>query len=65
MFFKKRVRKNLAILTGKHLRACDFIKMRLQHRWFPVNIEKFLRITLFYRILLMATSELPPKDFVF
>ena len=25
------------------LYACNFIKMRLQHRCFPVNIAKFLR----------------------
>ena len=24
--------------------ACNFIKKRLQHLWFPVNIAKFLRI---------------------
>ena len=25
------------------LKACNFIKKRLQHRLFPVNIAKFLR----------------------
>ena len=25
------------------LKACNFIKKRLQRRWFPVNIAKFLR----------------------
>ena len=25
------------------LQACNFIKKRLQHRYFPVNIAKFLR----------------------
>ena len=55
MFHKKAVFKNLAIFTGKHLvwslflyensglHACKFIKERLQHRCFPVNIAKFLR----------------------
>ena len=51
---KKGVLKNSAIFTGKHqcclffnkvadLEACNFIKKRLQHRCFPVNIAKFLR----------------------
>ena len=54
----KAVVKNIAILTGKHqswnlflikaagLKACNFIKKRLQFRYIPVNIAKFLR-TLF------------------
>ena len=29
------------------LQSCDFIKRRLQHRCFPVNIAKFLRTTFF------------------
>ena len=47
------VLKNFAIFTGKHLlesvlkvaglQACNFIKKRLQHRRFPVNIAKFVR----------------------
>ena len=39
---KECVLKNFAILTGKHL-CWNFIKKRLQHRCFPVNIGKFLR----------------------
>ena len=39
MFFKIVVFKKLAIFT----KACNFIKMRLQDRCFPVNIAKFLR----------------------
>ena len=31
----------------KGLKACSFIKMRLQHRCFPVNIVKFLRAAFF------------------
>ena len=49
---KKVVLKNFATFVGKHLcwslfliklQACNFIKKRLQHRDFPVNIAKFLR----------------------
>ena len=29
--------------------ACNYIKKRLQHRPFPVNIAKFLRTAFFYR----------------
>ena len=58
MFFKIDVLKNFTILTGKHLcqslfnkvlglQSCNFIKKRLQHSCFPVNIMKFLRTPLF------------------
>ena len=55
---KKTVLKNFAIFTGKHLYwshfliftfhvldlpACNFIKKRLQHKFFPVKFAKFLR----------------------
>ena len=52
---KKAVLKDFAIFTKKHLRwilflnknaglqSWNFIKKRLQHRCFPVNIAKFLR----------------------
>ena len=52
---KKAVLKNFAIFTEKHLRwslflnknvglqSWNFIKKRLQHRFFPVNIAKFLK----------------------
>ena len=54
VFYKKSCSENVAIFSGKHLRwslfltklqahACNFIKKRLQHRCFPVNIAKFLR----------------------
>ena len=44
MFYKKAAFKNFAILTGKNtFRPATFIKERLQHRYFPVNIAKFLR----------------------
>ena len=37
----------------------NLLKNRLQHRCFPVNIEKFLR-TAFYRTPPMAASEFAP-----
>ena len=39
------------------LQACNFIKNRLQHRIFFMNIAKFLKTTFFYRTLLVAVSE--------
>ena len=48
---KKNVLKNFAIFTRKHLCwrlfgifGVDFIKKRLQDRYFPVNITKFLQV---------------------
>ena len=38
------------------LKACNFVKKRLQHSCFPVNIAKFLRINFFYRTSLVAAS---------
>ena len=35
--------KNFAIFTGKHLYWNNFMKKRLQHRFFSLNIAKFLR----------------------
>ena len=50
VFRKKGVLKNFTIFTGKHLCwslfgvfGVNFIKKRLQHIYFPVNITKFLR----------------------
>ena len=48
VFRKKSVLKSFAIFTRKHM-CCslfgvfgvNFIKKRLQHRYFPVNIKKF------------------------
>ena len=49
---KKAGLENFAICTRKHLsrsffliklQACNFIKKRLQHRCFPVNIAEFTR----------------------
>ena len=58
--FKIGVLQNFAISTGKHLcwsLFLNFIKKRLQHRRFPVNIAKFLR-TAFSIEHLVAASEL-------
>ena len=49
---KKGVLRNFANFTGKQLwwslfltglKACNFIKKRLQHRCFPLEFKKFLR----------------------
>ena len=57
VFFKKSCFSNIAKFTGKHLfcslffhkvtghRPATLLKKRLQHRCFPVNFAKFLRIT--------------------
>ena len=40
------------------LQACNFIKKRLQHKWFPVKFAKFLcKNTFFYRIHEVATFD--------
>ena len=63
----RRVFKNLTIFTDKKpvleppfnkvggLKACRFIKKRLEHRCFPVNIAKF-QGQFFYRTPLVAAS---------
>ena len=54
MFFKIGVLQNSSNFTRKHLRrslfsnvaglrACNFVKKRLEHRCFPVKFAKFLR----------------------
>ena len=52
MFYKIDALKNLAIFTGKHLCwrffLINFIKKRLQHRCFPMNIANCLS-TGFYK----------------
>ena len=61
MFFKIGFLKNFAIFTGKHLGwslfFINFMKRRLQHRCFPVNITKFLRKASFYGTPLIAASD--------
>ena len=41
-------------VTG--LKACNFIKKRLQHMRFLVNIAKFLRTALLWNTLLTASA---------
>ena len=55
VFRKKGILKNFAIFTRKHLClfgvfGVDFIKKRLQHKYLPVNIMKFLRTPIFKNI---------------
>ena len=64
VFFKISALKNTAILTGNTCvevsfeQSCsNFIKKRLQHRCFPVNIAKFLRTAFFIEHI----QWLPPK----
>ena len=55
---EKAALKNFAIFTGKHsffnriagFKTCNFLKMRLQHRRFLVNIAKFLRTLILMKI---------------
>ena len=51
MLYKVGDPKNLAIFTGKHLCwrffLINFIKKRLQHRCFPMNIAKCLSTTFY------------------
>ena len=51
-FMKKAVLKNFAIFTGKS-QASYFIKIRLQHRCFLLNIVKFLRTPISGQLLLI------------
>ena len=56
MFLKIGVLKNFAIFTGKHLKACNFIKKR--RKCFPVNTAKFLRATFFNRAPPVAVLQM-------
>ena len=59
---KKAILKHFVIFTGKHLcrdlffnkvaghQGCNFIKKRLQHRCYLVNIRKFIRSTILKNI---------------
>ena len=47
MFFKISVLKNFAILLEPLFVTCSFIKKRLQHRCFTLDIAKFLRTASF------------------
>ena len=67
VYYIKTVLKNFGIFTGKHLcwglflikeglKACNFIKKRLQHRYFPVDIAKFLRKPILKNICCFCVS---------
>ena len=52
---KKVVLKKIPVLESLFekvagLKVCNFIKKRPQHRWFPVNIAKFLRLSILKNI---------------
>ena len=53
---------------GAGRKVCNFIKKRLQHRCFPVNIGKFLRTPILknicVRVLLKRLSEVIVKTFL-
>ena len=80
MLFKIGVLNNFAIFTEKHLcwnlfskvtglQVCNFIKKRLQHRCFSVNIAKCLRtdffIEHFWWLLLRLFSSLRGRNPIF
>ena len=50
LFCKKGVLKKFANFIGKHLRACNTFKKKLQHRRFPVKFAKFLRTPILMNI---------------
>ena len=58
VFYKKAVLKSFAIFTRKHLcwslflikLFLNFIQKRHKHRWFPLNIAKFLRTPILQNI---------------
>ena len=61
--FKKDAFKNFAIFTRKQLCwslyrvfGVNFIKKRLQHRYFPANIKKFLRTLILKNICVRLAS---------
>ena len=68
VFFKKAAPKNFIIFTEEHLfwslfliKTCNFINKRLQHRCFPVNIAKLLRLPILKnickRLLLLFSAK--------
>ena len=75
-FFEIDVLKNFAIFIRKHmcwilfnkaadLKACNFIKKKLKHMCFPVNLDKFLRTAflieqLRWLVLILNISFLSP-----
>ena len=75
MFFKIGALNNFAIFSGLDslfnkvscLEACDFIKKRLQHSYFPMNMAEFLRTAFFkehfWWLLLKRSYWAPPQVF--
>ena len=64
VFCEKVVFKDFAIYTWKRLKACNFIKKKLQHRSFPMNIAKLLRTAFLMgqlRWLLLEIASFPKK----
>ena len=58
--WKKLFLENFAIFIGK-LQACNFIKKRLQHRCYPLNITKFLTLfRIFFSGLLTDRGDTYP-----
>ena len=55
-FMKNAVLKNFAVSTGK-LQTCNFIKKRLQHRCFPLNICEIFKNTYFKEHLLTVVPD--------
>ena len=55
-FAKKVVLKNFVVFAGK-LQTCNFIKKRLQHRCFPLNICKIFKNTYFKEHLLTVVPD--------
>ena len=66
---KKAFLKNLVIFTGKQQylesfvnkvtsrTACNVINKKLQHRWFPVNLAKFLKTAFFTEHLHLFSED--------
>ena len=73
MSFETDLLKNFAKFTGKHLcwslfliklqASGNFIKKRIQHRRFPLNIEKFLRTAFFIEHLWWLLLQFIRKTF--
>ena len=55
--------RNIHRKTG--LKACNFVKKRLQHRCFSVNITKFCKNNVFYRTPPVAAFEIGFYPFSF
>ena len=77
-YMKEAVRKNFTIFTGKHLcwslfwdeveikarKTWNFIEKRLQHRFFSVNIAKFLTTPVLKNISARLLLKIIKKDFL-